>query len=149
MIINEDVDTTILTNNNLSVLSMLKEYPVISDVDSLRSINDRFVVFNDVIRYLKDKDKQILFKKLKESGTHYINITSDIEEVLFTHHLMVIENGKIIIDGSTESVLKEEKILKRLGYGLPFIVDLSIQLNHYDLVDSMYLDEEVLVNKLW
>jgi hypothetical protein len=54
-----------------------------------------------------------------------------------------------MLEGSTLSVLKEEKLLKRLGYKLPFVVDLSLQLNAYNLIDSIFLDEEVLVNKLW
>ena len=53
------------------------------------------------------------------------------------------------VEGPVVSVLKEEKILKNLGFSLPFIYDLSLQLNYYGLIDSIYLDEKVLVDKLW
>ena len=44
---------------------------------------------------------------------HFINITSDLEESLFAHELIVFNKGNIVLQGSTISVLKEEKILKK------------------------------------
>jgi len=149
MKINENTNSSILTNDNLKVLDMLKEYRIIDSINELKNIKENFVVFNDVIRYLKDKDKKILFDRLEKSNTHFINITSDIEEVLLSPYLIIIDNGNVLMEGNTEMVLKEEKILKRLGFGLPFIVDLSTQLMHYNLINDIYLSEEELINKLW
>jgi len=149
MKINENTNSSILTNDNLKVLDMLKEYRIIDSINELKNIKENFVVFNDVIRYLKDKDKKILFDRLEKSNTHFINITSDIEEVLLSPYLIIIDNGNVLMEGNTEMVLKEEKILKRLGFGLPSIVDLSTQLMHYNLINDIYLSEEELINKLW
>lgn len=46
-------------------------------------------------------------------------------------------------------VLRNEKLLKRLGYGIPFVVDLSIQLNYYDIFDTVYYDMDKLTEALW
>ena len=43
----------------------------------------------------------------------------------------------------------EEKLLKRLGFGLPFIVDLSLSLEFYDILDKIYYDTSSLVGELW
>jgi hypothetical protein len=149
MKINRNINTTIITDNNIELLKEFKNELIISNIDDIKTINTDFIVFNDVIRYLKQKDKERLFTKLEEKDIHYVNITSDIEEALNSHKLIIINNNKIVIEGCTISVLKEEKILKRLGIKLPFVVDLSLQLNYYGLINSMYLDEEVMVNKLW
>ena len=53
------------------------------------------------------------------------------------------------IEGKTLSVLKEEKLIRRLGFNLPFYVDLSIQLGLYGVVDGMYLNKEDMVSAIW
>lgn len=149
MKISKNKNTTILTNNNLSVLDLFGDEKVIMDINEVKNIKDSFVIFNDVLRNLKEKDLEILFEILKQKNIHFVNITSDIEEVLFTDYLLIFNDNKIIVEGPVLSVLREEKILKRLGYKLPFVVDLSLQLNYYGLIDSIYLDERALVDKLW
>ena len=46
-------------------------------------------------------------------------------------------------------VLKNEKLLKRLGFNMPFIIELSNLLNNYNLVNKIYLDKESLVKDVW
>ena len=149
MKINRNINTTIITDNNKAVLDLLPDEVVISDISDLKNINSNFIVFNDSIRTLSQKEKETFFNNMEERNIHFVNITSNLEETLYAHTLIVINNGEIIMQGSTISVLKEEGILKKLGYKLPFIVDLSLQLNAYEIIDSMFLDEELLVDKLW
>ena len=46
-------------------------------------------------------------------------------------------------------VLKNEKLLKRIGLSLPFMVELSLLLKDYNLVDNIYLDNKTLKGILW
>jgi hypothetical protein len=62
---------------------------------------------------------------------------------------MCLYNGISGIDGRTLDVLEEEKILKRLGFSLPFMIDLSIQLKLYGLINKTYLSKEAMVKNLW
>lgn len=149
MNINKNINTTIITDNNLKVLEFFADDKVISDPMSLKLVDSGFVVFNDVLRYLKDSDVQIFLNKLEKNNVHFVNITSKTEEILYSQRLIVFTEGKVQIEGPVISVLKEEGILKRLGFSLPFIYDLSLQLNYYGIIDSIYLDEKVLVDKLW
>ena len=86
---------------------------------------------------------------LKENNKQIINYTTDIEETLLLEYLMVIQNNNIIMEGLKEDILKEEKILQKLGFNLPFIVELSLGLKYYNLVDNLYFNNESLVNSLW
>ncbi len=149
MKINRNLNTTIVCDDNLFVLNELKDEVIINKLDDLRDLKTSFIVFNDFLRLLNNKEKDILLSNLEKKGIHFVNVTSDMEEALFADELKVIYHGKTMLEGFTLSVLKEEKLLKRLGYRLPFIVDLSLQLNAYNLIDSIFLDEEVLVDKLW
>ena len=149
MKINRNKNTTIVCDDNLFVLSELKNEIVVNKLDDLRNLKSSFIVFNDFLRLLNNHEKEILLSNLEKKNIHFVNITSDIEEALYADELKVVYHNRVMLEGSTVSVLTEEKLLKRLGYKLPFMVDLSLQLNAYNLIDSIFLDEEVLVDKLW
>ena len=67
----------------------------------------------------------------------------------FFPYLVVMGKNGILMEGPTLAVLKEEKIMKRLGFSLPFFIDLSLQLQSYDLIDDIYLDGKELTERLW
>lgn len=46
-------------------------------------------------------------------------------------------------------VLKEEKLMKLLGFSLPFYINMSIQLGYYGLVQEIYMNKEDLEAALW
>ena len=75
--------------------------------------------------------------------------TSCIEDSPSFDYLMIVKNQKIAIEGKTISVLKEEKMLKTLGYALPFYVNMSIQLGYYGLLKQICFTKEELEAALW
>ena len=149
MNINKNINTTIITDNNLKVLEYFKNERIINEPMNLKLVDSGFVVLNDVLRYLKDSDVEKFLMKLEDKNIHFVNITSKIEEALFSQKLIVYTDDKVQIEGPVISVLREEGILKKLGFSLPFIYDLSLQLSYYGLINSIYLDEKALVDKLW
>jgi len=122
---------------------------VVANIIDLVEKGHKLLVIDDLLTFVDRDIKQAIIKYLKEKEIRFINITSDIEDTLLTDYLIVMYDGRIALEGKTLEVLQEEKILKRLGFNLPFIVDLSIQLKYYGLVDKIYLDQEELVNILW
>lgn len=108
------------------------------------------ILIDDIFKYLSNDFKRKYTKFLVGNNITLINVISDINDALYTEYLVVLlSNSKIAIEGPTISVLKEEKLLRRIGFDLPFMVDLSIQLNCYGLLDKIYLNKEEMVNKLW
>ena len=106
-------------------------------------------VFMNVLTYLDKPFKEKLIRYLKLANKRIINYTTEIEETLFLDYITVIYDNKVIMEGLKEQVLQEEKILKKLGFHLPFIVELSNGLKYYGLVDKIYFKNEELVNALW
>ena len=91
-------------------------------------------------------------RRLKEyvkDGGIVLNFTNDMEETLYGDKIIVVYEKKIVCEGKTLSVLNEEKILKRLGLGLPFIVELNWYLMDYGLINKYYLSDKELVGALW
>lgn len=96
--------------------------------------------------------KKMMTKLLEYKDKNKITIilsTNNLEEVLTSDYLYIIDKGKIVIEGKPLSVLREDTVINRVGLSLPFMVELSLMLEMYNLIDDIELDMEQLVNKLW
>lgn len=140
--------------NRLDCLYLLKKKDLtkidnikINILNALSTKNSKVVFFN-VLTYVDDEFKRAIIKEFKIMHKVIINFTMDIEEVLLFDYLIVVHDV-VIMEGNTKDVLKEEKVLKKLGYSLPFIIELSNGLKYYNLVDKTYYDCESLVDDLW
>ncbi|MDE6284413.1 MAG: hypothetical protein K2M17_01550 [Bacilli bacterium] len=148
---------SILSNSiDHKLLTEFSEYTVLDDTNTFDTITEtiekslnKIIVFNDCLRLLRKIQKEKIVDLLRIRNMNFINITSNIEETLYSDYLYVLDADKVIIEGKTTEVLKEEKILKRLGFGLPFCIDISTQLGYYGILNKVYYDIEGLVNDLW
>ncbi len=156
MMFDEKINYCILHNNpDENFINKLGSIPVIKDlefnklVERLEFFPNKQVIFNETLYGLKLDEKMEIFKLLKKQNISYINVTSNVEDTIYSDYIFVYDGNKLVLEGSRNEVLKEEKTLKRLGYGLPFVVDLSIQLNYYDIFNKVYYDLDELVRALW
>lgn len=152
----EKINYCILHNNpDENFINKLGSIPVVKDlefnklVERLEFFPNKQVIFNETLYGLKLDEKMEIFKLLKKQNISYINVTSNVEEAIYSDYIFVYDGNKLVLEGNRNEVLKEEKTLKRLGYGLPFVVDLSIQLNYYDIFNKVYYDLDELVRALW
>ena len=152
----KELNYTILSDNiNEKLLSNCKDYNIIGNIsfDELIKLLENYlsktIVFNETFYNFKNDEINKIISLLKMRNINFINITSNIEETLLGDYIYILNNGKVIIEGGTKKVLEEEKILKHLGFGLPFVVDLSTQLKCYGILNKIYYNMESLVNDLW
>ena len=75
--------------------------------------------------------------------------TINLEDTLEADYLYIINNGNVVVEGRPLVVLKEESLIKKLGLSMPFMVDLSLKLEFYEVVDDIELDLDRMVNTLW
>jgi len=66
--------------------------------------------------------------------------SNNLTDCLLSDYLYLLDNGKVVIEGIPVSVMKEEKIINRLGLDLPFMIDLSSKLIFYELLNEIILD---------
>lgn len=153
----EGVNYTILVNNaNKAFLENFESYKVLDTMEGFDAIKcqvevflSKRIVFNEIWYYLSKEEKSELLEILKRRNVSFVNITSNVEDVIYSDYVIVYDDDKKILEGNKEMVLRNEKLLKRLGYGIPFVVDLSIQLNYYDIFDTVYYDMDKLTEALW
>ena len=112
----------------------------------------KILVLDNVLSCLDEKDLTLVNKNLQkyvDEGGIIFNFTTEIEETLLGTKVIVTLEDKIAISGYTLSVLNEEKIMKRLGYSLPFIILLNKYLKDYGLIDYYVFTYERLVSEIW
>ncbi|MEE3344088.1 MAG: ATP-binding cassette domain-containing protein [Bacilli bacterium] len=101
------------------------------------SINER----NNII--------SILNKLKKDKKMSIIMVTHDMNDVLKSDRVLVMNNGSIVMDGSVKSVFKQKDKLLNYGLQLPIVVDLSLMLMKRGKISNIYLNERKLVDALW
>ena len=99
----------------------------------------------------KTKDRFInkLIEYKNKNNITIILTTINLEDSLNCDYLYIINKGNIVLEGKPLTVLKEDTIIKKLGLSLPFMVDLSLKLEFYQVLDDIELDMEKMVDKLW
>lgn len=111
------------------------------------------LILDEAINRIDNYERTKILKMLKrlnaEKNITIINITHDIEESVYSDDIILIDQGKVILKGPKELVFKEEKIFNMIGIELPFMVQLSLKLQFYELIDDMILDMDEMVDKLW
>lgn len=157
MMFDDKVNYTILVSNaNKEFMEQFKEYSIIGSNMSFDELKEKLemfpskrVVFNESWYNLRNNEKKVIIELLKKQNINFVNITSNIEDSLLSDYIVVFDENKKVLEGNTEFVLRNEKVLKKLGYGLPFVVDLSIQLTYYDILDKVYYNMDKLTEDLW
>lgn len=128
-----------LTNNDEIKINILKSLCSEKEV----------IVFYDILNYIDNELKDKLIKELIKQNKTIINYTTEIEETLYLDYLIIVHENNVIMEGQTKEVLNEEKIIKKLGFNMPLITELSSGLKYYGVVNKKYYDIESLVENLW
>ena len=112
-------------------------------------LHNKYISFDNILVYLDKRDRDLIMKYMKQEKIKYIIVSNDLNDLFDTEKTYIMNDGKIIAYGDSDKILLEEKLLKRLGFKLPFMIDLSLQLRDYRLINSIYLDKQKLIDKLW
>lgn len=145
--INEYFSINKLLNKQINNLSLNDRTLV--KILSYAIMEPTYLALDDLLIDLNTRTKILLLNYLNSKNINLINVTSNMEDVLYTDYTLCLYDGISAIDGKTIDVLKNEKLLKRLGLSLPFMLDLSIQLELYGLINKTYLNKEAMVKNLW
>ena len=114
-----------------------KDIILIDDISSYFSYKERKKIWNTI--------KSILVKKKKIIV--YLSILLD--DSLDFERLYIMDKGKIVLEDEPLNIIIKDNILNKIGLKLPFMVDLSVKLQDYNLIDSLELDVDRMVDRLW
>jgi len=93
------------------------------------------LVFDEVTSMLDpDSGKAVLerIRKLQREGKTIVYITHNLEELYAADRIIVMEKGKIMLEGDPESVFADP-YLQKLGLTLPSLIELAASLKTYGI----------------
>lgn len=77
-----------------------------------------------------------------------LSITHDIEEAALSDHVILLDNGHIIDEGTPEKVLTQKEELERIGLDVPFSYKISKKLHDSGYPIKPIINKEKLVKEL-
>lgn len=115
--------------------------------------NPKILLLDDAFSMMNRKMKEQVNSSLRsyqaKNNLTIIQTTTNLEDSLQADYLYIMNDGDIILEGEPLTVLREDTILNRLGLSLPFMIDLSLKLEFYELLDEIEIDVDRMVNTLW
>jgi len=129
-----------------------KEFILLQLADSIIT-TPKILLIDDLSPYLDSEEikKIIIFLKSiisKYDMTIIIN-SLRLEDIIETDKIIIINNSEVILEGNPIDILQKDNILNKAGIKVPFMIDLSVKLKDYNLIDEVELDMNRMTNKLW
>ena len=106
-------------------------------------------LFDDVSFSEYFKCIQFMKKICKEYQITVIYTTISLDKILLSNKTFFINNGTMELEGNPKEVLEHDNQMSRSGVFIPDMIDLSLKLKFYELIDDVIINPEEMVNKLW
>lgn len=97
----------------------------------------------------KDEIKKFIYHLHENKELTIISITHDIEEVSSSDHVIVMNDGKVVMDGKPNDVLYRTNELVKIQLDVPFALKLQSALAKKGVNVGKCLDLESLVDEVW
>lgn len=111
------------------------------------------IVLDEPTAMLDPKGRKEVMETLQrlnhEYGITVILITHNMDEAVLADRIVVIEKGKILLDGTPKEIFSEYEILKQTGLDVPQITALSYELHKAGFpIDSCILTVDEFVKQM-
>ena len=139
--------------NKKKFASMNKKEKLLSQLIITLVQKPQILLIDQLSTILEEKETIEVLKYLNSyREKHNITIlyaTLNLLESLETDQLYIINNGKIDLSGKPIDVLQQDNKINKIGLKIPFMIDLSVKLKDYELIDEVELDKHRMVDMLW
>lgn len=97
----------------------------------------------------RDEVMSVIKQLNREEKMTVVHITHYMDEALEADRLIVMNDGKIVLDGKPSDVFAEHELLTKIKLGVPCVTQLAVTLAKAGIkVDPRTTDEEVLIDSL-
>lgn len=117
------------------------------------AIKPRVMVLDESTAMLDPKGREEVMQVVKqlnrEEKMTVVHITHYMDEALDADRLIVMNDGKVVLDGKPADVFAEHKLLTKIKLGVPCVTRLAVTLAEAGIaVDPRITDEEAFVDSL-
>ncbi|MCF0106713.1 MAG: energy-coupling factor transporter ATPase [Holdemanella sp.] len=110
------------------------------------------IIFDESTSMLDPQGKASINRQIQklhdEKNITILSITHDMEEVAQSEHVIVLNKGRIAMEGSPKDIFKEEKKLKEMKLELPFALEFSKKCKEEGLIKEEVCTLEEVVEQL-
>lgn len=116
-------------------------------------LEPRILILDEALLMIDVNERKKILEILRtyneEKRLTIISFTHNLEEAIYSDRLIILNKGKVVVDGSFPMVFDEERVMRKIGLEVPFSIELSQKLRVLGVLDDLTLDLERLVSKLW
>ncbi len=121
-------------------------------IAGILAMSPDIIILDEATSMLDPKGRReinALVKELnEETNMTVISISHDIEEAVNADHVVVLNNGKVVKDGTPEEILTDEALMYSLELDVPFAYKVSKKLAENGINVGLNLKEKELIEKL-
>lgn len=116
------------------------------------AMRPQILIFDESTSMLDPQGKaeiNALVKQIhEETGITIISITHDIEEMVSSDHVIVMKEGKVVMDGTPAEVLNNEEELIKMQLDIPFSLKFVNEMKKQGIVLKREIQMEKVVDEL-
>lgn len=112
-------------------------------------IYKKIFIIDELLNKLNQEEVSRIYKYIKKNNLTLINISSLLKTAIKTDRVIILDKGDKVIEGDTNKVLSDVSLLKKLGFEIPFYIELSFKLKLYGLINNICFDKRMLKGELW
>ncbi|MCL2888893.1 MAG: energy-coupling factor transporter ATPase [Eggerthellaceae bacterium] len=115
------------------------------------AMNPQILILDEASAMLDPRGRKGLLrvcKELNDRGMTIVMITHFMEEASLADRVVVLEDGRIALDGSPQEVLTRAEELGRLNLNVPFACELSLALQKRGVPIQIHISEDGLKEEL-
>lgn len=111
----------------------------------------KVLLLDNVLSVFSIRTRDKIIKNIKKivSDITIISFTSSLEEAYDSDKIILIDKFKIIGEYLPSDIYENDKLFYEHNLEIPFLVDLSIKLKMYNLIDKEYKSMKAMVDDLW
>ena len=115
--------------------------------------NPRILFIDDLFQDLSFDDSIIIFDMLdtisKKEGIAVVFTTSKLDTCINCDSIYFLNEGSLDYYKDFNSIIKHDNLLTRKGIVLPTMLDLSLKLKDYNILDEIIYTPDRMVDVLW
>lgn len=116
------------------------------------AMEPQILIFDEASAMLDPRGRRGLMRVCKElnaQGMTVVMITHYMEEAAEADRVLVLREGRIVLDGTPEEVLTQDEVLRELNLDIPFATQLSRLLQDKGIDIPTFVDRDSLKEALW
>ena len=121
-------------------------------IAGILAMEPQILIFDEASAMLDPRGRRGLMRVCKElhaQGMTIVMITHYMEEAAEADRVLVLREGKIMLDGTPEEVLTQDAELRKLNLDIPFATQLSRLLQDKGIDIPTFVDREPVKEALW